>query len=162
MPQGGIFFRSKNFFLMMRVDSPLLNQSASGLNFYVNIGCSLLADAIFQYQKPAKTGKFSILTVCLHKINYLSSLSNAFYPNNSIYKILTTPSSGVVMAQVWGGGESADGYRATFSLRPNSSESEKSLVFFQSINILCLFLWGFPWHVTRSWILRKATPFLFL
>jgi hypothetical protein len=40
------FFQIKVFFLMMRVDSPLLNQSASGLNFYVNIGCSLLADAI--------------------------------------------------------------------------------------------------------------------
>jgi hypothetical protein len=35
-----------------------------------------------------------------------------------------------------GGRKSAGGYRATFSLRPNSTESEKSLVFFQSINIL--------------------------
>ncbi len=40
------FFHIKDFFLMMRVDSPLLNQSASGLNFYVNIRCSPLADAI--------------------------------------------------------------------------------------------------------------------
>jgi hypothetical protein len=41
---------------------------------------------------------------------------------HSIYKILTTP----LLGRMGGGRKSADRCRKTFSLRPNSSESEKA------------------------------------
>jgi hypothetical protein len=46
----------------------------------------------------------------------------------------------IVCHKQMGGQVSADGCRATLPLRPNSSESKKSLVFFQSINFLCVFV----------------------
>jgi hypothetical protein len=84
--------------------------------------------------------RLSYKLICLHKINYLSSLSKAIsiHCNKSIYKILTTPSYKVkeshtvrhkqMGGQVGGveGRKFADGCRVIFSLRTNSSESEKA------------------------------------
>jgi hypothetical protein len=65
--------------------------------------------------------KFSLQTKCLHEINYLLSLSKALVAIIVSTKSLPPPytNGGTGL-----GSSSAGGCRATFSLRPNSSESE--------------------------------------
>ncbi len=95
----------------------------------------IIQELIFQYRIFIK----SIISHPFQSIFKAIIVSTKSWPPLPTYCVSVIVCHKQMGGQVSGGGggsNSADGCRATLSLRPNSSESKKSLVFFQSINFL--------------------------